>query len=273
MFSKGIRNTLLTPFLIWAGLFIFIPLIYIVWYGVTDYDGNFSLANVALIFERGYLDALELSIGLALISTIICLLLAYPLCLILTERQRDNTTIISLLFILPLWMNSLLSTMAWQTILEGSGIINQFMRLLGLPALQMINTPGAIVLGMVYNYLPYMVLPLYISLTKIDKHILEAARDLGANSWQTFIKIILPLTLPGAVSGITMVFIPALTTFVISALLGGGKLLLIGNIIEQEFTFQYDWHVGCALSVILMIFIVLNMLLTMAFDPLKEEGA
>ena len=273
MFNRGMRNILLTPFLIWAGLFIFVPLIFIVWYGVTDYDGRFSLANMALIFEHGYWDALKLSIALALISTVICLLLAYPLCLILTENKRDNSTIISLLFILPLWMNSLLSTMAWQTILEGNGIINQLMRLFDLPDLQMINTPGAIVLGMVYNYLPYMVLPLYITLTKIDKRILEAARDLGANYWQTFTRVILPLSLPGAVSGITMVFIPALTTFVISALLGGGKLLLIGNIIEQEFTFQYDWHVGCALSVILMIFIVLNMILTAAFDNSHEEDA
>ncbi len=272
MFNKFSRNVLLTPFLIWAGLFIFVPLIFIVWYGVTDNDGNFSTANLAMIFQRGFWDALVLSVELALVSTVICLLLAYPLCLILTERQRDNTTIISLLFILPLWMNSLLSTMAWQTILEGNGIINQLLRLVNLPTLQMINTPGAIVLGMVYNFLPYMVLPLFISLSKIDRSILEAAQDLGANAWQKFFRVILPLTLPGAVSGITMVFIPALTTFVISALLGGGKLLLIGNIIEQEFTFQYDWHLGCALSVILMIFIVLNMLLTMAFDPIKEEG-
>lgn len=272
MFNKLTRNVLMTPFLIWAGLFIFIPLIFIVWYGVTDYDGNFSLNNMALIFKHGYLDALKLSVMLALISTVVCLLLAYPLCLILTEKERDNTTIISLLFILPLWMNSLLSTMAWQTILESNGIINQLMRLLNLPTFNMINTQGAIVVGMVYNFLPYMVLPLFISLSKIDRNILEAARDLGANSWQTFVRVILPLSLPGAVSGITMVFIPALTTFVISALLGGGKLLLIGNIIEQEFTFQYDWHVGCALSVILMVFIILNMLLTAAFDPLKEES-
>ena len=273
MFNKFTRNVLMTPFLIWAGLFIFVPLIFIVWYGVTDYDGNFSLKNMGLIFERGYIDALKLSVGLALISTVVCLLLAYPLCLILTERERDNTTIISLLFILPLWMNSLLSTMAWQTILESNGIINQLMRLLNLPTFNMINTEGAIVVGMVYNFLPYMVLPLFISLSKIDRSILEAARDLGANSWQIFVRVILPLTIPGAVSGITMVFIPALTTFVISAMLGGGKLLLIGNIIEQEFTFQYDWHVGCALSVILMIFIILNMMLTTAFDPLKEEDA
>ena len=273
MFNRGMRNILLTPFLIWAGLFIFVPLIFIVWYGVTDYDGNFSLTNLGLIFKHGFWEALEISIALALASTVICLLLAYPLCLILTERERDNTTIISLLFILPLWMNSLLSTMAWQTILEGNGILNQFLRLLNLPDTHLINTEYAIIIGMVYNFLPYMVLPLFISLSKIDKRILEAARDLGANYWQTFVRVILPLTIPGAISGITMVFIPALTTFVISALLGGGKLLLIGNIIEQEFTFQYDWHVGCALSVILMIFIVLNMILTTAFDPLKEEDA
>ena len=273
MFNKLTRNVLLTPFLIWAGLFIFVPLIFIVWYGITDEEGNFSLLNMGLILQHGFWDALELSVALALISTVVCLLLAYPLCLILTERERDNTTIISLLFILPLWMNSLLSTMAWQTILEHNGIINQFMRLLNLPDLHMINTPGAIVLGMVYNFLPYMVLPLFITLSKIDRSILEAARDLGASYWQTFVRVILPLSIPGAVSGVTMVFIPALTTFVISALLGGGKLLLIGNIIEQEFTFQYDWHVGCALSVILMIFIVINMLLTMTVEPLHgEEG-
>jgi len=272
MFKRGMRNILLTPFLIWAGLFIFIPLIFIVWYGVTDYDGNFSLTNLGLIFQHGYWDAFEISIALALVSTIICLLLAYPLCLILTERERDNTTIISLLFILPLWMNSLLSTMAWQTILESNGILNQILRQLQLPDTHLINTEWAIVIGMVYNFLPYMVLPLFISLSKIDKNILEAARDLGANYWQTFVRVILPLSIPGAISGITMVFIPSLTTFVISALLGGGKLLLIGNIIEQEFTFQYDWHIGCALSVILMIFIVLNMLLTTAFDPLKEDA-
>ena len=186
MFNKFSRNVLLTPFLIWAGLFIFIPLIFIIWYGVTDNGGNFSLTNLGRIFEHGFLDALVLSVELALASTIICLVLAYPLCLILTERQRDNTTIISLLFILPLWMNSLLSTMAWQTILEGNGIINQILRLVNLPSLQMINTPGAIILGMVYNFLPYMVLPLFISLSKIDRSILEAAQDLGANSWQKF---------------------------------------------------------------------------------------
>ena len=168
-------------------------------------------------------------------------------------------------------MNTLLSAMAWQTILEKNGIINQLLRLLALPDFTLINTQAAVVLGMIYNYLPYMVLPLYVALSKIDKSVIEAAKDLGASTWQTFLKVILPLSLPGAVSGVTMVFIPALTTFAISALLGGGKVLLIGNVIEQEFTFEYDWNLGAALSIVLMIFIVLNMILTFIFDKGAEE--
>ena len=169
--------------------------------------------------------------------------------------------LIFLLFLLPLWMNSLLTTMAWQTILEKNGIINMLLQALGLPTAALINTPLAIVIGMVYNFLPYMVLPLYVSLSHIDKSIIEAAHDLGAGKWQTFRRIMFPLSLPGVISGCTMVFIPALTTFVISALLGGNKILLIGNIIEQEFTAAYDWQLGSALSMILMVFIILNIVL------------
>ena len=213
----------------------------------------------------------DFSNRLAFVSTAICLILAYPLCLILIERAKSAGLIITLLFVLPLWMNTLLSTMAWQTILEKNGIINQILRLLALPDFTLINTQAAVVLGMIYNYLPYMVLPLYVALSKIDKSVIEAAKDLGASTWQTFLKVILPLSLPGAVSGVTMVFIPALTTFAISALLGGGKVLLIGNVIEQEFTFEYDWNLGAALSIVLMIFIVLNMILTFIFDKGAEE--
>ena len=269
--SVGMRNLFLAPFCIWAGIFIFVPLIFIIGYGMTDADGNITLANILMIFQSEFFRSLEMSIFLAAISTIVCLLLAYPLCLILVERAKSAGLIITLLFVLPLWMNSLLSTMAWQTILEKNGILNQFLRLLSLPDVALINTGTAIVIGMVYNYLPYMVLPLYVSLSKIDKRIIEAAKDLGANTWQTFFKVTMPLSLPGAISGITMVFIPALTTFAISALLGGGKLLLIGNVIEQEFTFEYDWNLGAALSIILMIFIVLNMALTMFFENSHEE--
>lgn len=270
--TVGIRNLFLAPFCIWAGIFIFVPLIFMLYYGLTTPEGEFTFGNILMIFQSEFFHSLEMSVLLALISTIVCLLLAYPLCLILVERAKSAGTIITLLFILPLWMNTLLSTMAWQTILERDGTLNQILRLLSLPDMTLINTSTAIVIGMVYNYLPYMVLPLYVALTKIDKSIIEAAKDLGANTWQTFYKVILPLSLPGAVSGITMVFIPALTTFAISALLGGGRILLIGNVIEQEFTFEYDWNLGAALSIVLMIFIVINMALTVFFENSHEEA-
>lgn len=269
--TAGMRNLFLAPFCIWAGIFIFVPLIFIIWYGFTDSEGVFTLENISSIFLHEFFRSLELSVILALVSTIICLLLAYPLCLILVERAKSAGLIITLLFILPLWMNSLLSTMAWQTILEKNGILNQFLRLVNLPDVMLINTSTAVVIGMIYNYLPYMVLPLYVTLSKIDKSVIEAAKDLGASAWQTFYKITLPLSLPGAISGVTMVFIPALTTFAISALLGGGKLLLIGNVIEQEFTLEYDWHLGAALSIVLMVFIILNMALTIFFDNSHEK--
>ena len=272
MFRKDkMRNLFLAPFCIWAGIFIFVPLVFIIYYGLTNSAGEFTLDNLEMITHREYSSALKISVWLALISTIICLLLAYPLCLILVERAKSAGTIIILLFVLPLWMNTLLSTMAWQTIFERDGILNQVLRILSLPDMTLINTPTAVVIGMIYNYLPYMVLPLYVALSKIDKSIFEAARDLGANSWQTFLKVTLPLSLPGAISGVTMVFIPALTTFAISALLGGSKLLLIGNVIEQEFTVEYDWHLGSALSIVLMIFIVLNMILTLFFENSRKE--
>lgn len=268
--SAAIRNLFATPFLIWAVLFIFYPVVAIAWYGLTDAQGAMTLANISLMTHWEYLKALELSIVLALISTVICLIVAYPLCLILTEKKRGKGSLLFLLFILPMWMNSLLTTMAWQTILEKNGILNQFLRLLSLPDVSLINTPAAIVIGMIYNFLPYMVLPLYVALSKINGNVIAAARDLGASSWQTFTKVILPLSLPGAISGITMVFIPSLTTFFISGLLGGNKILLIGNIVEQEFTMAYDWHLGSGLSLVLMVFIVINMAVTAYFD--RSEG-
>ena len=268
--SAAIRNLFAAPFIIWAVLFIFCPVVAIAWYGLTDAQGAMTLANISLMTHWEYLKALELSIVLALISTVICLIVAYPLCLILTEKKRGKGSLLFLLFILPMWMNSLLTTMAWQTILEKNGILNQFLRLLSLPDVSLINTPAAIVIGMIYNFLPYMVLPLYVALSKINGNVIAAARDLGASSWQTFTKVILPLSLPGAISGITMVFIPSLTTFFISGLLGGNKILLIGNIVEQEFTMAYDWHLGSGLSLVLMVFIVINMAVTAYFD--RSEG-
>ena len=274
--SNSVRRLLAAPFAAWSAIFIVLPLFFVLYHGLTDEAGAFSLINLGEAFSSEYLRALGLSIVLALVSTVLCLVLAYPLCLILTSMKRGKMALIFVLFLLPLWMNSLLTTMAWQTILEKNGLINMALAALGLPTVTLINTPLAIVIGMVYNFLPYMVLPLYVSLAKIDKSVIEAAHDLGAGWWQTLRRILVPLTLPGIVSGATMVFIPALTTFVISALLGGNKVLLIGNIIEQEFTAAYDWQLGSALSMVLMVFILLNIALE-AFSgeagPAKKEAA
>ncbi|WP_028130171.1 ABC transporter permease [Selenomonas sp. AE3005] len=263
------QRFLALPFGLWAALFIVLPLFFVLWNGLTDGAGSFTLENIQTVLQWEYLKALGLSVELALISTVICLVMAYPLCLILRERRENLGILVFVLFLLPLWMNSLLTTMAWQTILEKHGLINMFLTWLGLPAVQIINTPLAIIIGMVYNFLPYMVLPLYVALNRIDDSIIEAARDLGANHYQTLKRVLLPLSMPGIISGSTMVFIPALTTFVISALLGGNKVLLVGNIIEQEFTAAYDWQLGSALSMVLMVFIILNILLE-AFTE-KEE--
>ena len=198
--------------------------------------------------------------------------MAYPLAMILVKYGKGRSSVLVMLFILPMWMNFLLRTMAWQTLLENNGVINAILGFLRLPLIHIINTPGAIVFGMVYNFLPFMVLPLYNSLAKIDENVINAARDLGANNVQTFFKITLPLTIPGIMSGITMVFVPALTTFVISNLLGGAKILLIGNVIEQEFSQTNNWHLGSGLSLVLMIFIVISMIISAIFDK-DGEGS
>ena len=193
--------------------------------------------------------------------------------MILSEKNVNQTSFIVLIFILPMWMNFLLRTLAWQNLLEKNGIINSILGFFHLPAQTLINTPYAIVLGMVYNFLPFMVLPIYNVLAKIDKDVIFAARDLGASGIQTFSKIILPLSVPGIISGVTMVFVPSLTTFVISDLLGGSKILLIGNVIEQEFKQGSNWHTGSGLSLVLMIFIIASMALIAKYDKNGEGTA
>ena len=222
--------------------------------------------------EPENLKSLGLALLLSLVSTLICLILAYPLAMILSEKNLNQTSFIVLIFILPMWMNFLLRTLAWQTLLEKNGVINMALKFLHLPTLNIINTPYAIVLGMVYNFLPFMLLPIYNVLIKIDKNVVNAARDLGANSFQTFCKITFPLSLPGVISGITMVFVPSLTTFVISDLLGGSKILLIGNVIEQKFKQGNNWNVGSGLSLVLMVFILISMAIMQKYDK-DGEGA
>lgn len=257
------------PYLFWMAAFTVIPLCLIFYYGLTDKTGAFTLENVLAITTAEHSRALWISLLLSLASTVICLIMAYPLAMILKGMSVSQHSFIVFIFILPMWMNFLLRTLAWQTILEKNGVLNTVLSFLHLPKQNIINTPYAIIFGMVYNFLPFMVLPIYNVLIKIDDNVINAARDLGANSVQTFLRVILPLSLPGVVSGITMVFIPALTTFVISNLLGGGKIYLIGNIIEQEFTTAYNWHLGSGLSLVLMAFILINMFLTFKFDGTK----
>ena len=261
--TKRITGILGLPYVFWAAAFIIIPLIMVVWYGLTDANGAFTLANVAAIAEPAHRKALLMALLLSFIATIVCLVLAYPLCMFLVETNKNSTSFLTMLLIVPMWMNFLLRTYAWQSLLEKTGIINTFLTSIGLQPLRMINTNGAIILGMVYNFLPFMILPIYNALDDIDRNVINAARDLGASSGQTFVRVTFPLSMPGVISGITMVFIPALTTFVVSSLLGGGKILLIGNVIEQEFMVAYDWNLGSGLSLVLLIFIIINVIVSM----------
>ena len=266
------KKLLSGPYLIWSLAFIIIPLLIIVYYGFTTKEGGFTFTNIAQITTPENLKALGLAILLSLVSTIVCLLLAFPLAMILSGMNVNQTSFVVLIFILPMWMNFLLRTLAWQSLLEKNGVINAILSFLHLPSLNIINTPAAIILGMVYNFLPFMVLPIYNVLIKIDKDVISAARDLGASNIQTFTKIILPLSKPGIISGITMVFVPALTTFVISDLLGGSKILLIGNVIEQEFKQSSNWHTGSGLSLVLMLFIIISMAMIAKYDK-DGEGS
>lgn len=262
------RNTILlaTPYGLWMFGFTVIPLFMILYYGLTGKDGGLTFENLKLIATQENLRALWLSVRLSLLSTLLCLLIAYPLAMILRNMKFQKNRFMVMLFIMPMWMNSLLRIIAWQNILERRGVLNTLLELLHLPALNIINSPTAIVLGMVYDFLPFMILPLYNTLVKIDENVIHAAHDLGANNFYTFTKIIFPLSIPGVISGITMVFVPSLTTFVISDILGGSKVLLIGNIIEQQFQKLNNWHSGSGLSLVLMVFVLISMALVGKYD-------
>ena len=259
------------PYFIWMVLFTVVPLIIVVYYALTDGSGNFTIANLTSV--SGYGSVFARSLLLALVATVICLIIAFPVGYFLSRLRVNKQHIMLMLVMLPMWMNFLLRTLAWQTLLEKNGVINGILSFLHLPNIAIINTPWAIILGMVYNFLPFMILPIYNVLAKIDDNTINAAKDLGANNFQTLIHIWIPLSIPGIISGITMVFVPALTTFVISSLLGGSKILLIGNVIEQEFTKGSNWHLGSGLSLVLMIFILLSMALIAKYDKEGEGNA
>ncbi len=264
------------PYLIWMIIFIVIPSFLILFYAFTIRDENgirFTLENFYKFCEPVYITVLLKSLGLALFSTLVCLILGYPVAMILASKQFSKRTTLSMLFIIPMWMNFLLRTYAWLTLLEKNGIINSILSFLNLPKFNILYTNGAVVLGMVYNFLPFMILPIYTVLMKIDGKLIEAAQDLGGNTFTVFRRITLPLSIPGVMSGITMVFMPAVTTFVISKLLGGGQYTLIGNFIERQFIQLSDWNFGSAISMIMMIFILISIGIMSKFDEDKGGGA
>jgi spermidine/putrescine transport system permease protein len=260
------------PYILWMILFTVVPLLLVLYYSFTRTDNGmlvFTLDNFIRVIEPTYLKVLWRSVLLALISTGVCILIGYPVSMILAGRDISRKSTLVLLFVLPMWMNFLLRTYAWMTLLDNKGVINTFLGALGLPRLNLLYTDFAVVLGMVYNFLPFMVLPIYSVLRKIDRSLIEAAEDLGANNTRVFLKVTFPLSLPGVVSGITMVFMPAVTTFIISKLLGGNQYMLIGNLIEDQFMRVYDWNFGSAISIIMMLLILASMGLMARYD---KEG-
>ncbi len=261
-----------SPFLIWIAIGTVVPVFSIAYYGFSNRAGNFTFDNIGATFSPDHMEALGLSLLLAFVSTAVCFILALPMAMILSNSRHGKTGMVIFIFILPMWMNFLLRTMAWQVLLEREGVINSILHALGLPGQHLINTPAAIVLGMVYDFLPFMILPIYNAACKIDNRLIEAAYDLGADKGTVYRKVIFPLLVPGIVSGVTMVFIPALTTFVISNMLGGGKINLIGNIIEQEFTVSSNWYLGSGMSLVMMVFIIITMLLFGKFDKSGGES-
>jgi spermidine/putrescine transport system permease protein len=264
------------PYTLWMTIFVVVPLILVLFFSITTFtnDGvTFTLEHYHrfMNFKEPYIKVLWRSIVLAGISTIVCLLLGYPVAMILANKQMSKKSFLMFLFVLPMWMNFLLRTYAWMTLLEKNGFINMILSFFNIAPLQLLYNEGAVILGMVYNFLPFMVLPIYSVMRKIDHSIIEAAEDLGANQYIVFRKIIFPLSLPGVFSGISMVFMPAVTTFVISRLLGGGQFMLIGNLIERQFLLAGDWSFGSAVSIVMMILILISMGIISKYDK-EHEG-
>ena len=280
------------PYVGGMALFVVAPIIMVVIYAFSTADGGFTLANFTRMGT--YTVVFTRSFKLALVATLVCLLIGYPISYIMSREGRQFQRVGMVLVMLPMWMNFLLRTYSWMSILENNGLLNQFFQNIGLidlynqiamrlaadPAayepithFQMLNTQGAVVLGMVYNYLPFMILPIYSVILKLDRSLIEAARDLGANTFQVFRRVILPLSLPGVLSGITMVFVPSVSTFAISKMLGGGTELLLGDLIEQQFMGNaYNPQLGAAISLVMMVIVVVCMYVMNRFGEGEEQA-
>ncbi|NFR87322.1 MULTISPECIES: ABC transporter permease [unclassified Clostridium] len=274
---KKSTSILAYPYFIWSSLFIVIPLIIVLFFSFTTKTSSgysFSLENYNNLFNYQYLYIFKQSILLALESTVACLVIGYPASYIISKMNLSKSNFLIMLFILPMWMNFLLRTYAWVPILGKTGLINLLLGKIGIGPISFLYNDGAVLLGMIYNFLPFMVLPIYTILIKMDQDLINAAHDLGANRFKVFTRVVLPLSMPGIISGITMVFMPAVSTFVISRLLGGGQYMLIGNVIEQQFTTMGDWNFGSAISILMMIIILIFMRIASKFenDDSKEGG-
>ncbi len=261
------------PYVFWISIFIVVPIFMILYYSLREngIDG-FTFNNFIKFFTSINLKVLINSIKLALICTVICLIIGYPMAYWISKISLRKRSILILLVMLPMWMNFLLRTYAWMNILSTNGIINNFLGLFGIEPLNLIYTKGAIIVGMVYNFLPFMILPIYTVIEKMDDSLIEAAMDLGATKIQTFWKVVFPMSISGVITGITMVLIPAISTFEISALLGGNKINLIGNVIENQFRVVGDWNYGSAISMVLMVIILISMIFTNRFDKNTEKS-
>ena len=259
-----------SPYIVWAALFIIVPLIFVAYYSVTDSNGNFTLEYIADIGR--YKDVMLNSIWLGFIATVISLVLAYPLAYIMARSKANVQRTMMMLVMLPMWMNLLIRTYSMMSLMQDTGVINSVLSSLNLPNLHMINTQGAVVFGMVYNYIPYMILPLYNIMSKMDHSLIEAAEDLGGNKVTVFKNIILPLSMPGIASGFTMVFVPSVSTFYISKKLGGNTFSLIGDVIEMQFKSSNNYNLGAALSMVLMVLIIICMMVMNRFTGDDDDG-
>ena len=267
---KSNSKLLSAPYSVWVTIFIVLPMLLVAWFAFTDGEGRFTLENILSVGQ--YSNVFLRSIWLGALATAISLVLGYPLAYIIAKMAPKRQSVMVMLVMLPMWTNFLLRTYAWMTLLEDNGPINAALAALGLPRVHMINTAGAVVLGMVYNYIPYMILPLYSVLTKIDQSVIEAAQDLGADDRKVFLRVVLPMSMPGVISGVTMVFVPAVSTFIISKMLGGGGNLLIGDLIDMQFLGSaYNPNLGSAISLVLMVIILICMGIMNQFDD-GESG-
>ena len=261
------RQWYATPYALWMLMFTVVPLLFVFYYAFIGSDGGFTLANFQNLTRPGFISVLLLSLKLALYCTLICLIVGYPTAYFLASRDFSASKMLVLLILLPMWMNFLLRTYAMMTILENNGLLNTLLEKLGLEKMQIIGTEGAVLLGMVYNFLPFMVLPVYTALKKTDAGVIEAAEDLGANPFHVITRVVIPQSIPGVISGITMVFMPAVTTFAITRLLSNGMIYLAGDMIEEYFITLNNRPAGSALSLIMLVLVLISTLLLRRVNP------